>query len=397
MDPYIADWLNLIIRWLHLIFGIAWIGSSFYFVWLDNSLEEPPEWKKQKGIKGDIWSIHGGGIYEIAKYQLAPEKMPEILHWFKWEAYSTWISGFLLLSLMYYVGAEAYLIDPNVADLTQWQAIGIGLGALLAGWFVYDILCNTALQKNGYLLAIVLVALAAGLIYFLTHTFSARGAYIHVGAVIGTIMVGNVFRVIIPGQRLLVGAIEKGEAPNPVWASKAKLRSTHNNYLTLPVLFIMISTHYPMTYNHPNSWAVLAAIILITAFARHYFNLQHRGIKQPAIIVIAAVAIVILAWAIRPTPVTVADAGKKIASQQVATIIKTRCASCHAATTTDDIFTFAQGGVMLDTMDQVKQWAPRIQARAVDAKDMPFLNKTLMTDEERAILAAWIAQGSPIE
>lgn len=398
MDPYIAEWLNLILRWLHLITGIAWIGASFYFVWLDNSLQRPPEWKKEKGIRGDLWAIHGGGFYEVAKYQMAPEQMPQTLHWFKWEAYSTWITGFLLLSVMFYVGADAYLIDPRVAELTQWQAIGIGVGSLVVGWFAYDILCNSPLQKNGYLLAGVLMVLATGLIYFLTHTFSARGAYIHVGAIIGTAMVGNVFRVIIPSQRALVNAVQQGTEPDPSWGAKAKLRSTHNNYLTLPLLFIMISNHYPITYNHPYNWVVLAAIILITAFARHYFNLEHRGIKKPAIIVVAAIATVILAWAIAPQKADVSEtAATEINVHQVETIIQNRCGTCHSANPTDDVFTVAPGGVMLDSMAQIKQWAPRIKSRTVDTEDMPFMNKTEMKMEERHLLAAWIAAGSPLE
>lgn len=398
MDPYIAEWLNLILRWLHLITGIAWIGASFYFIWLDNSLQRPPEWKKEKGIRGDLWAIHGGGFYEVAKYQMAPEQMPQTLHWFKWEAYSTWITGFLLLSVMFYMGADAYLIDPRVADLTQWQAIGIGIGSLLVGWFAYDLLCNSPLQKNGYLLAGVLMVLATGLIYFLTHTFSARGAYIHVGAIIGTAMVGNVFRVIIPSQRALVNAVQQGTEPDPSWGAKAKLRSTHNNYLTLPVLFIMISNHYPMTYNHPYNWVVLAAIILITAFARHYFNLEHRGIKKPVIIVVAAIATAILAWAIAPPKAEVVEtAATDINAHQVETIIQNRCGTCHSAQPTDDVFTVAPGGVMLDSMAQMRQWAPRIKSRTIDTADMPFMNKTEMKEEERSLVAAWIAAGSPME
>jgi len=398
MDPYIVEWLNLILRWLHLITGIAWIGASFYFVWLDNNLQTPPDWKKEKGIKGDLWALHGGGFYEVTKYQVGPEQMPQTLHWFKWEAYSTWITGMLLMSIMFYLGADAYLIDSRVAELTQWQAIGIGIASLLVGWFAYDILCNTALQKNGYLLAVVLMVLITGLIYFLTHTFSARGAYIHVGAIIGTIMAANVFRVIMPSQRALVNAVKEGMEPDPSWGIKAKLRSTHNNYLTLPLLFIMISNHYPITYNHPYNWVVLAAIILITAFARHYFNLKHRGIKKPMIIVVAAVATIIMAWALAPQKATLDGvAAVDVNASQVEEIIQARCASCHSANPTDDIFSAAPGGVMLDTIEQIKQWSSRIKLRAVDTEGMPFMNKTGMTVEERSLVGAWIAAGSSTE
>ena len=393
LEQYIYEWLNLVLRWFHLITGIAWIGSSFYFVWLDNSLREPPKWKKDKGIKGDLWSIHGGGFYEIAKYHNEPEKMPEVLHWFKWEAYSTWLSGIALLTVMFYVGAKTYLIDPNVADLSQWQAVVIGVAVLLISWLVYDDLCNSKLGNHGFLLAIVLLILVTLLTYFLTHTFSARGAYIHVGAVIGTIMVANVFQVIIPSQKRMVEAVSKGETPDPQLGIKAKLRSTHNNYLTLPVLFIMISNHYPMTYNHEYNWLVLIAIIVITAYARHYFNLKHRGIKKPAILVVSLLATLLLAWLIAPqTPAksSAAPSEQVINDNEAVAIVHQRCLSCHAEVTTDDVFGFAQGGAKFDTIEQIKKWAPRIKARAINNKDMPLLNKTQMTDEERAKLLLWL-------
>jgi uncharacterized membrane protein len=210
MEAYVIEWISLIFRWLHLITGVAWIGASFYFVWLDNSLENPPQWKKDKGIKGDLWAIHGGGIYEVAKYQNEPEQMPQTLHWFKWEAYTTWLTGMVLLAVIYYLGAESYLIDKRVADLTQLQAIAIGLGFLAGGWVLYELLCKSPLAKNSYVIGAILIVAAIATSYALAHLFSGRGAYIHMGAIIGTIMVGNVFRVIIPGQKALVAAIEKG-------------------------------------------------------------------------------------------------------------------------------------------------------------------------------------------
>jgi len=399
MDPYIAEWLNLLLRFLHVITGVAWIGASFYFVWLDNHLEEPPKWKADKGVKGDLWAIHGGGFYEVAKYKLAPPAMPQTLHWFKWEAYTTWITGFLLLSLMYYVGAEAYLIDKRVADLTQWQAIGLGLGALVGGWLVYDILCNTKLAEHGVLLGLILLVLATALSYGLTQVFSARGAYIHMGAVIGTIMAGNVFRVIMPSQRALVEAVEKGTAPDPTWGAKAKLRSTHNTYTTLPLLFIMISNHYPITYNHSYNWLVLVAIILITAAARQYFVLRHTGQQKPAILVGAGLATIILALAIAPktaTPPAATHQHAEVDVQRVEQILSARCGTCHSATPTDDMFKVAPAGVMLDDLVAMQQWAPRIKARTVDSTDMPFMNKTEMTDEERQLVGLWVASGAPI-
>ncbi len=398
MESYFFDWLQLIFRWLHLITGIAWIGASFYFVWLDNSLEEPPQWKKDKGIKGDLWSIHGGGIYEVAKYQLAPEKMPETLHWFKWEAYTTWLTGMVLLIVIFYLGADSYLIDKRVADLTQLQAVSLGVAFLVSGWVIYELLCKSPLAKNGFLIGGALIAVAVLFTYALTHLFSGRGAYIHMGAVIGTIMVGNVFRVIMPSQRALVAAIEKGEQPDPAWGIKAKLHSTHNNYLTLPLLFIMISNHYPMTYSHEYSWLVLLAIIAITAFARHYFNLQHKGIKRPVILVAAAIAAATLALMIAPKTVSPSSGGFQSSQiPELKMVVTQRCATCHSSAPTDDVFVAAPLGMMLDSLDEIKQWAPRIKARAVDSQDMPFLNKTEMTEEERQLIADWFAAGAPIE
>ena len=302
MESYIIDWFSLIFRWLHLITGVAWIGASFYFVWLDNSLQDPPQWKKDKGIKGDLWSIHGGGIYEVAKYQLDPEEMPATLHWFKWEAYTTWLTGMVLLTIIYYLGADSYLIDKRVADLSQLQAIAIGVGFLVGGWVLYELLCRSPLGKNGYVIGAILVLAAVASSYALTHLFSGRGAYIHMGAMIGTIMAGNVFRVIMPSQRALVAAIEKGEAPDPSWGARAKLHSTHNTYLTLPLLFIMISSHYPFTYTNHYNWLILLVIMAITAVARQYFILEHKQINRPVLLVAAAFATLILAVVIAPKP-----------------------------------------------------------------------------------------------
>ena len=376
METYIVDWISLILLWLHVITGIAWIGASFYFMWLDNSLEDPPQWKKDKGIKGDLWAVHGGGIYEVAKYQGAPEKMPEHLHWFKWEAYSTWLTGMVLLAVIYYLGAESYLIDRRVADLTQGQAIGLGLGFLASSWIAYTVLCISPLAKNGWLLAAILLALGAGLAWGLSQCFSGRGAYIHFGAIIGTIMVGNVFQVIMPGQRKLVSALESGETPDPQWGARAKLRSTHNTYLTLPLLFIMISNHYPMTYGHSFNWAILLAIVVITAVSRQYFVLRHRHINRPVILGAAIAATLVLAAWIAPKATVPLDIDLKTSeiAPRAQSIIRQRCTSCHAAMPTDDVFTAPPGGVMLDTIAPMQQWAPRIKARRIDSPDMPYMN-----------------------
>lgn len=393
MDPYINEWLNLVIRFAHLITGIAWVGASFYFVWLDNHLQTPPQEKADKGIGGDLWAIHGGGFYEVAKYKLAPPKMPATLHWFKWEAYTTWITGFLLLSLMFYVGAESYLIDKRVADLTQWQAIGLGLGSIVVGVGIYELLVRTKLRNHGIILGLILFVVATALSYGLTQVFSARGAYMHMGAIIGTIMAGNVFFGIMPSQRALVKAVEEGKAPDPAYGLNAKVRSTHNTYTTLPIIFIMISNHYPMTFNHSANWLVLMAIILITAAVRQYFVLRHFGKQKPLILVASVVATVVLAVAIAPRSVEISAEQKQqvVTDTQVTQIIEQRCGTCHAENPTDDIFTIAPAGLVFSDIDTIKQWGPRIKARVIDAKDMPFMNKTGMTDDERTQLAIWLA------
>ncbi len=394
MDPYITEWLNLIIRFAHLIVGIAWIGASFYFVWLDNHLEKPPEEKADKGISGDLWAIHGGGFYEVAKYKLAPPKMPTTLHWFKWEAYTTWITGFLLLSLMFYVGAESYLIDPRVQELTQWQAIGLGLGAIIIGVGSYELLVRTKLKDHGLVLAVILFIIATALSYGLTQVFSARGAYMHMGAILGTIMAGNVFFGIMPSQRALVKAVEEGATPDAKYGLNAKLRSTHNTYITLPVLFIMISNHYPITYNHSANWLVLMAIILITAAVRQYFVLRHFGKQKPMVLVSSIIATIVLAYVIAPKSVELSAEQKlhDVSNAQVQQIIETRCSTCHSEAPTDDVFKSPQGGVIFSDIASIKQWAPRIEARVVHSKDMPFMNKTQMTEEERLTLSLWLSK-----
>lgn len=401
MESYALDWLSLLFRWLHLVTGVAWIGASFYFMWLDNSLEEPPAWKRDKGIKGDLWAIHGGGIYEVAKYRLAPEVMPATLHWFKWEAYSTWLTGMVLLTLIYYLGAESYLVDPGIAALSPSLAVGLGLTFIAGSYVCYEVLCASPLARSPLSIAAVLGVVAALLIWGLSSLFSGRGAYIHFGAIIGTLMVGNVFRVIMPAQRALVTAIERGEVPDPAPALKAKLHSTHNTYLTLPLLFIMISSHYPMTYAHPRNWLVLLALVVITAVARHYFVLRHKQLNKPWILAGCALATLLLAVAIAPTAPRSSVAADPAALPGPALaargwqIVQTHCTGCHARAPTDETFTRAPAGVMLDTPADVRQWSDRIRARTIDTHNMPLMNRTGMTDAEREQLAQWLDAGVP--
>lgn len=395
MDPYLNDWVSLLLRFLHVVTAIAWIGASFYFIWLDNTLQTPPKWKQDKGVSGDLWAIHGGGFYEVAKYRLAPEQMPDTLHWFKWEAYSTWITGFLLLILIYYIGADAYLIDPNKVDLSQTTAILVSLTILAGGWIIYEAACRSPLIQSGLGFGLVMLVLLTLLAWGLDHIFSDRAAYLHIGALIGTCMAANVLTIIMPSQRALVAAVEKGETPDPRFGLNAKRRSVHNNYATLPVLFIMLSNHYPMTYGHEYGWLVLGCIILITAWARHFFNLRHQGVVKPWILISAFVAFAALAWVLMPQPTAQNTTTERLSDRQAIALIKDKCASCHSQAPSDDVFTVAPAGVTYDTEQEILNWLPRIQARVVISKDMPFMNKTQMTELQRSQLADWIANKLP--
>ena len=396
----LLDWISLFLRWFHVIAGVAWIGASFYFIWLDNNLHTPPDWKKQKGIKGDLWAVHGGGFYEVAKYEYGPEVIPEKLHWFKWEAYTTWISGFLLLGLVYYHGAAIYLIDSAVMELTPTQAISRGLGLIFGGLFIYEAACRSPLAKYPQVFAMLFLVLLAAASYLATHWFSGRGAFMHVGALIGTIMAGNVFFKIIPAQRLMVDAVANKTDIDPSWGLGAKLRSVHNNYLTLPLLFIMISNHYPMTYQHQNAWLILMAIGLVSAWIRHYFNLKHIGISRPSILITGAIGMIIIAgWVSMPvtvkedTATTVTAPVIELNAQQQAVfdVIQTHCANCHSAKPTDEIFVIAPLGLMFDTWQQIEQRAAVIHKRAVVTKDMPMMNKTAMTEADRQVIGNWFS------
>lgn len=380
----------LLFRWLHIITGVAWIGASFYFNWLEGRLNRDVS-KLGPEFAGDLWAVHGGGFYHVLKYRVAPEKLPESLHWFKWEAYFTWITGFVLLTLLYYVGAESYLIDTRVYDIKPAPAIAIGVGSLFLTWFIYDGLCRSPLIKKPYLFSTILAGLLVLLAWGYSQVFAARAAYLHVGAAIGTIMAANVFRVIIPSQKVLVANAEKGLPGDETLGKAAGLRSLHNNYLTLPVLFIMISNHYPMTYGSKQPWLVLAAIMAIGAVARHFFNLRNKGRENHLLLPIAALAFIALAIVTKPTPSTQAVQGAPVAFERVHSIIQTRCVQCHSAHPSDDVFTVAPNGVAFDTVDEIRNHKNSIVQRVVEFKNMPLANKTGMTDEERSILAQWAA------
>ena len=393
MEAYVSDWLNLLVRWLHMIAGIAWIGSSFYFVWLDNHLQPPrADVDRDKGVGGEIWSVHGGGFYHAQKYRVAPPAMPETLHWFKWEAYTTWLSGMFLLVLVYWLGAEVYLIDPSVASLGPLTASGISLAFIAVGWLVYDALCRLPLARNGPLFGSILLLLAALLAWGLCQVFGGRGAYIHFGAVLGTIMAANVFFVIIPGQRQMVAAAERGDNPDPQPGIRGKQRSVHNTYFTLPVLFTMVSNHFAMTYSHEFNWAILIAISLSGALVRAYFVARHSGRASPIPVIGAVLLLLIVAIAIAPRG-TVAGAGT-VDFDAVRTVVHQRCTTCHATSPEHPGFQAAPSGVVLETDRQIVAEALRIHHQTVVTRVMPIGNLTNITEEERALIDRWYRAGA---
>ncbi|HEU0099482.1 MAG TPA: urate hydroxylase PuuD [Allosphingosinicella sp.] len=380
----LAEWLNLAIRWLHLTAGIAWIGSSFYFVWLDNHLKAPAA----GDASGELWSVHGGGFYHNRKYQVAPAEMPERLHWFKWEAYFTWISGFSLLVLVYYVGAQSFLVDPAKAPLSPAVAIAIGLAALALGWLIYDGMCRSPVASSNIGLGAFWFAFLLFAAVMLDKLFSSRAAYLHVGAIIGTAMVANVFLVIIPNQRKVVADLIAGRTPDPALGAAAKQRSLHNNYMTLPVLFIMISPHYPMTYGAERPWLVLALLGLTGVAVRHVFNLRGRGkATGPAIAAAAALALASVTYVTLERKGGSEPAGN-VAYAQIQPILATHCAGCHNIGS-------PPLGVSLDSLEHVRAASTRIKRVAVDSHVMPLGNPTGMTPAERRKLGAWIAAGTP--
>jgi len=392
MEAYALEWVQLLIRWVHLITGIAWIGSSFYFVMLDNSLLPPKRQQDaDEGIGGELWAIHGGGFYHVQKFRVAPAELPSPLHWFKWEAYWTWISGFALFIVMYYAHADVYMIDRSVADLQPWQAIAISLALMVGGWLFYDQLCKRAGLDHEKVIAVAMVLFLAFTAWGVSHLFSGRAMFLQVGAMMGTIMAWNVFFVIMPSQRKLVEAKERNEAPDPIYGQWGKQRSVHNNYFTLPVLFIMISNHYPHTFGHQHAWLVLVAVLLLSALVRHFFNLRHKGRTVWAIPAVAAVGTLVLAIVIAP----VAPKAAAYTFADVQRIVAERCSTCHADKPTQAGFLVAPKGVVIETPAQIVASAQKIKEQAVLTKAMPIGNLTNMTDAERATLGAWLAAGAP--
>jgi uncharacterized membrane protein len=380
LEGYLLDWVSLLVRWVHVIVGIAWIGASLYFIWLDNHLEP----SKDPKLAGDLWAIHGGGFYRVEKYRLGPAELPASLHWFKWEAYWTWISGFALLVALYYVNAEIYLIDPQVMPLSKAMAIGIGIGSMIVWLALYEGLCRSGMSDT--VLAVVLFILLVATAWALTQVFSGRGAFIHYGAIIGTVMVANVAHVIIPGQRRMVKAVSEGREPDPKDGAMGKQRSVHNTYFTLPVLFVMTSNHYAMTYGHRWSWLVLVGITVAGALIRVWFVMRHKG-RAPAWVWIAGVA-VIAAVAVLIAPRS-ENKGPAVSLSEARKVIDARCVSCHSPQPTFQGIAEAPKGVMLDTPERIDTFAAQIHQQSVLTRAMPPGNLTQMTEEERQALARW--------
>ena len=407
MEAYILDWLNLLLRWLHVITAIAWIGSSFYFVWLDNSLVAPTDPElKEKGVGGELWAVHGGGFYNPQKYLLAPKVLPEHLHWFYWESYSTWLSGFALFSLLYLFNANVFLVDRNVFDMSASMAGGAAIAFLIFNWLIYDAICSTIGDRPG---ADRLVNLLVGLqvvvsVWAACHLFSGRAAFLISGASLATIMSANVLVWIIPGQRKMVASMRAGQAPDPIHGKRGKQRSVHNTYFTLPVLFAMLSNHYSMTYNAPHNWVVLLVIMAAGALIRQFFVLRHKGVYNwwyPGLAVGLLLAVIVwMSPLMQARPVVVAASSSSSSSEgeafgQVQQVIQARCIQCHAAQPT--LMPVPGKGVLLDSPEHISQHAQQIYQQAVVQKAMPLGNMTHITEEERAVIGKWFEAGAAVK
>ncbi|MBD0414335.1 urate hydroxylase PuuD [Oryzicola mucosus] len=394
------DWLSFGVRWLHVVTGIAWIGSSFYFIALDLGLRQRPG--MPAGAYGEEWQVHGGGFYHVQKYLVAPAEMPDHLTWFKWEAYSTWLSGFALLCIVYYAGADLFLIDRNVLDVSAPVAIGISLASIALGWLLYDLLCKSPLGQNDTILMLVLYAIVVFMAWGYTQLFTGRAAFLHLGAFTATIMSANVFMVIIPNQKIVVADLIAGRKPDPKYGRIAKTRSLHNNYLTLPVLFLMLSNHYPLAFGTQFNWVIASLVFIIGVLIRHYFNTVHKRAGNPHWTwLVAAILFVVIMWlSTVPKILTgepkVAEANQVfIASSHFPAVRDTvlgRCSMCHSPEPFYDGVTHAPKGVVLDTDSSIADHAREIYLQAGRSHAMPPGNVTAITPEERALLVAWFEQ-----
>lgn len=397
MLDYFWLWSEMIVRWVHVIAGVAWIGSSFYFIALDLSLKPGKELPKE--ANGQAWQVHGGGFYNMVKYLVAPKKMPEELTWFKWEAYSTWISGMALMSLVYYGSASLYMIDLEVLDITQLQAVFLSLGGIVIGWIIYDGLCRSPLGKSDLILALAGLVFLVLLSFIYTQVFSHRGAFMQMGVTIGTMMVANVAMVIIPGQKKVVQALKAGDDPNPIYGVRGKQRSLHNNYLTLPVIFVMIGGHYPIIFATEYSWLILGLILIIGALIRHFFNTKHKGLPAPywtwLVASLLAVCSVLLSYAGAPNnnvyEVSNLNMTKEEIHKTAVELVIERCSSCHAREPLWEGLAFAPKGIHLETEEEVLKMANEIYWQSAASWAMPPGNIIWLEDEERVLLSEWHA------
>ena len=387
MQIYLMDWLSLVLKLLHIIAGIAWIGASFYFNWLENKLDRL---NNRDEIAGNLWAVHGGGFYHLEKYKKYPQTLPEPLHWFKWEAYVTWLSGISLLSVVYYFNASSRLLSSD-SSLSASYAVGLSLLGLLLFWLIYDLLCKSKLVTKSAIFLTIIFIVIAFFAYFYSNIFNPKAVYMQIGSMIGTVMVANVFFVIIPVQKKLVDACENSTEVSLELGKIGYLRSRHNNYFTLPVLFMMISGHYPSIYSGDYGWLILMAVIGILVMIRHYFNLRGVGKAKNSLIAIIVLSTFALIYALAPTHSKVQDQNQEIVTvEQAQVIIEKHCVSCHAANPTNMAFTVAPNGIMLDTTKKIIAHKAQIYQQAVLSKAMPLVNSTNMTDDEREKLRIWI-------
>jgi uncharacterized membrane protein len=393
------EWVEIAVRWTHVITAIAWIGSSFYFIALDLGLRKTPSLPPL--AHGEEWQVHGGGFYHIQKYLVAPEMMPEHLTWFKWESYATWLSGFAMLALVYYLGAELFLIDPNVMELEVWQAVSISLASLAFGWVVYNTLCRVFVNADQTLLMVALFGVLVAMAWFYTQVFSGRAALLHLGAFTASIMSGNVFFIIMPNQRIVVADLKAGRKPDPKYGKIAKQRSTHNNYLTLPVIFLMLSNHYPLVFATEYNWVIASLVFLMGVTIRHWFNTKHaRGGNPHWTWGVTALLFVLIAWLSTATMRTVPEpeaalggAALRHASaagfDDVVSIVQGRCSMCHAAEPAWEGMHWPPKGVVLETPAQIAQEARRIYLQSGISHAMPPGNLSYMEPEERLAIIRW--------
>jgi uncharacterized membrane protein len=392
MTAFALDWINLAIRWFHVIVGIAWIGASFHFIWLDFSLRAREG--QAPGVFGTSWLVHGGGFYHVEKYLVAPEKLPDDLHWFKWEAYLTFLTGFALLVVQYYLNASAFLVDPAVMPMTGGEAIIFSVLFLLGGWIAYDLLCRSPIGNHTGWLALSVYLLIVGAAFIFTHVFSGRGALIHTGAMVGTMMAANVFRVIIPNQRLVTRDLLAGRDPDAELLRIGKQRSLHNNYLTLPVLLFMVSNHYGFLYNHPQAWAVIALIVLAGGLIRHFINRVDAGQTPASVFWTLPLAVCgLIATIMITAPQSGSSGHQDVSDAEMMAIVSTHCSNCHAPKPRHEAFKDSgpPKGVLLDTVAHVRQNRQGVMTQAVQGRVMPLGNESKMTDDERATLGAWLA------